>query len=99
MSSRKAPTYEQQVELRRLAMTRGASFTPPRTSAEAQREIRRLRRMKPMRYIDRRFEDRGVQFDMAVRRGDSARVRPSEVEGYGSSATWAQPLARREDAR
>jgi hypothetical protein len=90
MSSRKAPTYEQQRELRRLAMARGVSFTPPKTSAEASAEIRRLRKMRPQSRFDQRFEDRGVSFDMAVRRGDAARVRPSEVEGFGSSATWSQ---------
>ena len=38
---------------------------------------------------DRRRERREVRDDMAAGRGDGARVRETEVEGYGSTARWA----------
>lgn len=37
---------------------------------------------------DRRREARQVSRDLAEHRGDAALIQPSEVSGYGSSATW-----------
>ena len=84
-----APTLRQQRYLRQLAMQRGISFTPPRTSVEASRLIDQLKRRAPDSAADRRREIRAVQDDMASRRGDDARViEGQETTGYGSSATW-----------
>ena len=82
------PTPKQQALLRRLAIERGMTFTPPRTRAQASGEIERLLKHHPDRRSDVRREIRTVQDDLASARGDAARVRESEIAGYGSSATW-----------
>jgi len=85
------PTAKQQRYLRQLALQRGVSFVPPRTRAEASRAIDELKRRAPEPVADRRREVRAVQDDMAVRRGDAARVRHEiETEGCGSTAAWKQ---------
>jgi hypothetical protein len=89
-SSRKSPSPKQLAALRRLAMQRGQSFVYPRTSGQASAEMRRLLRMEPQDSLERRLDDEGVSDDMATRRGDAAQVRLEEIEGYGSSATWAR---------
>src|SRR3954451_13014710 len=83
------PTSRQQRYLRQLAMQRGVSFAPPRTSFEAARLIDQLKRRAPEPAADRRREIRAVRDDMARHRGDDARVIEGlETIGYGSSATW-----------
>ena len=82
------PTPRQQRYLRQLALERGVSFVPPTTRFEASRLIDQLKRRPPEPRSDRRREIRGVQDDLARGRGDAARVRESEISGYGSSATW-----------
>jgi hypothetical protein len=83
------PTSRQQRYLRQLAMQRGVSFAPPRTSFEASRLIDRLKRRAREPAADRRREIRAVHDDMARHRGDDARVIEGlETTGYGSSATW-----------
>ena len=83
------PTARQQRYLRQLALQRGVSFTIPTTSAEASRLIDELKRREPEPLADRRRELRAVQAEMALGRGDDARVREElEVTGYGASATW-----------
>lgn len=85
------PTPRQQRYLRELAIKRGVTFVIPKTRAEASRAIDALKRRKPEPVADRRREIRGVQYDMACRRGDDARVLHGvETEGYGSTATWKQ---------
>jgi len=83
------PTARQQRYLRQLAMQRGVSFVPPRTSFEASRVIDQLERRAPEPAADRRSEIRAVQDDMARHRGDDARaIEGLDTTGYGSSATW-----------
>lgn len=84
------PTAKQQRYLRQLALQRGVSFTPPATRREASRLIDSLRQTRPEPASDRLRELRGVQADLATRRGDAASVREHELEGHGSSATWSQ---------
>jgi hypothetical protein len=84
-----SPTPKQQRYLRALAEKRGVSFVPPRTRAEASQAIRELLSRKP----DSRTEqarDRRVVQDALANAGDDARVSERELEGYGSSATWAK---------
>jgi hypothetical protein len=85
---RKPPSAKQLRYLRDLATSRGQSFAYPSTSAEASREIERLRATKPTNTADRRRERRAIQRDLAEDRGDAARVRDTELGGYGSSAHW-----------
>jgi hypothetical protein len=83
------PTPKQLNYLRSLAQRTGQTFSWPKTIAEASAEIRRLEAVKKTPIADRRRERREIQDDMAARRGGAARVRDSEVEGYGSTARWA----------
>jgi len=83
------PTAKQMRYLKALAEERGQSFTYPSTKREASAEIDRLRGVKTTPRADARRERRQISEHMAARRGDNARIRDSEVQGYGSSATWA----------
>src|SRR3954451_19014367 len=82
------PTPRQQRYLRQLALTRGVSFVPPRSSSEASRLIDQLKRRDADSAADRRRELRAVQDDLAGDRGDAARIRDDEISGYGASASW-----------
>jgi hypothetical protein len=82
------PTARQQRYLRQLALERGVSFVPARTSFEASRAIEQLLGRSPDPRADRRREIRAVQDDLARGAGDGARVREDEISGYGSTATW-----------
>ncbi len=83
------PTPKQQRYLRQLATSRGVSFTPPQTKAEASRLIGQLKARTPDSRSDRTREIRQVQRDMQSR-GDAARVRDHELEGHGSTAAWKE---------
>src|SRR3954451_12031202 len=83
------PTSRQQRYLRQLAIQRGVSFVPPRTSFEASRVIDQLERRAPEPAADRRSEIRAVQDDMARHRGDDARaLELLDTPGSGRRATW-----------
>src|SRR3954454_9408607 len=82
------PTPRQQRYLRQLALARGVTFVPPRSSSEASRLIDQLKRREADSAVDRRRELRAVQDDLAGGRGDAARIREDEISGYRSSATW-----------
>jgi hypothetical protein len=84
------PTPAQQGHIRRLALARGISFTPPRTLGEASRLIDQLKRRKPDTWADRRRELKQVRIDLDNTTGGATMVREHELEGYGSSATWRQ---------
>ena len=81
------PTAKQQAYLRRLALARGVSFTPPATKAVASRLIDELKRRRPDTAADVRRERKAVITDMD-NLGGATRVHDSELEGYGSTATW-----------
>jgi hypothetical protein len=85
----RAPSAKQIRYLRDLALQRGESFAYPKTAAEASAEIDRLKSRKRMSASDRRREARELSRQMAERGGDAAAVKPFEVSGYGSSATWS----------
>jgi GAF domain-containing protein len=82
------PTAKQQRYLRTLAEQRGVSFTPPKTRAEASQAIDELRRRRPDSRADEQRDRRAIRDQLAAA-GDDARIRDSEIDGYGSSATWA----------
>jgi hypothetical protein len=82
------PRPEQLRELRRVADGRGETFAWPRTSAEADAELERLAGRPQSGFAERAIERRAVGRDMAAR-GGAARVRDTEIVGYGSSAHWA----------
>jgi hypothetical protein len=82
------PTPRQISYLRDLALGRGQTFAYPETFEEADREIKRLLKVKRTGRSDRHREARAISADMAAR-GDAARVRDHELRGYGSSAAWS----------
>jgi hypothetical protein len=86
--SSEKPRPEQLRELRRVADARGETFAYPGTSAEADAELERLRGRAESSFAERAIERRAVGRDMAAR-GGAARVRDTEIVGYGSSAHWA----------
>ena len=85
MAQMDPPSPKQQRYLRSLAERTGTSFTLPTTKAEASREIERLKRLGASPRHERAEDREAVA---RTERGGEARVRPSEVEGYGSNAHW-----------
>ena len=85
MPSNDKPSAKQQAYLRSLAQKTGTSFTPPKTRFEASREIDRLKALSSSPRHERQADREAVE--QAPRGGDT-RVRDTEVEGYGSNATW-----------
>ncbi len=83
-----APTSSQQRYLRQLAEQTGTSFTPPKTRAEASREIDRLKGRSRDARSERVRDRRAVQADLQRGAGDAVRHQPSETTGYGSGARW-----------
>ena len=82
------PTAPQLRYLRSLAQRTGQTFTYPHTFAQASREIDRLKRARPSSYAELEIE-REIADAVALGERDAARVRADEIDGYGSSATWA----------
>lgn len=82
------PTEKQLRYLRDLAVSRGQTFSTPRTRKQASEEIERLRAARPSSATECRFERAAVRRDIADRWGEATRVRPEEIEGYGSNARW-----------
>ncbi|HEY5054408.1 MAG TPA: hypothetical protein VII45_13475 [Solirubrobacterales bacterium] len=83
------PTPRQLSYLRDLALGRGQTFAYPETFEEADRQIKRMLKVKRTSTADRRRETRAIRDAMAEGRGDSASVRMDELAGYGSSARWS----------
>ncbi len=88
--SSKPPTAKQLAYLRALAERTGQTFVTPPTSWDASAEIRRLKAIPADTRIERRIESREIADAIAAGPQDSARVIPTEVTGYGSSATWSR---------
>ena len=87
--SQRPPTKPQLRLLRDLALERGETFATPRSFAEADAEIKRLKPRRRMHRADRYREDRAVSRQMATGRGDAAAVdHDYETRGWGSSAAW-----------
>jgi hypothetical protein len=83
------PTAKQLRYLRDLASSRGESFRYPQTQREASGEIKRLKLRGRTPVAERRRELREVRREVSGLPGDGASIRPEEVEGYGSGATWS----------
>ena len=84
-SQPKRPSAKQLAYLRSLALRAGQTFTTPATSAQASREIDRLKRAGSDGNVAKQLDRRAID---TARRGDAASVRRSEITGYGASATW-----------
>jgi hypothetical protein len=83
------PTDKQLSYLRALALRTGQTFTPPKTGADASREINRLRGAEPASRQQRDEERREIAQDLARGHGANAAVQAHETTGYGSTARWA----------
>ena len=82
------PTDKQLRYLRSLASSRGQSFTPPTTKAEASAEIERMKSTRPQRQVERQAEVFAYSRGVDDRWGGATAVREDEIEGYGSEARW-----------
>jgi len=82
------PTAKQQNYLRSLAQKTGTSFTPPRTKAQAHQEIDRLKALAASPRHERQTDRKAVRQGLATATS-ATRIRDEEIEGYGSTATWA----------
>ena len=98
------PTARQLRYLRQLANRAGQTFTTPRTRTQASWEIERLQAVTNtgMTFAEL-AEERRVRLDTAdasleipsslrdeLDRFNATRVHPTEVAGYGASATWSR---------
>ena len=87
----KSPSGRQLNYLKALANRTGQTFTDPKTSRDASREIQRLKRVRPSSRIELELERLDVAGEQAAREGNcDVPVHLSEIEGYGSTATWTQ---------
>jgi hypothetical protein len=86
---RRPPTPRQLSYLRSLAMQRGETFAVPQTFAQAGAEIDRLKGRRRMTSAEHRIDRADRKRDSAAFGRNAASVRDSEIEGYGSSATWS----------
>jgi hypothetical protein len=82
------PTRPQLRYLRQLAERTGTTFSPPRTFAEAAREIDRLKQRSRSAGFERREDRRAVSRSLAQDQPASS-VRDDEISGYGSDAHWS----------
>jgi hypothetical protein len=83
------PAPSQLRYLRALAERTGTTFTNPHTRADASREIHRLEALPSLARGERQGDRRAFDEDRE-RLQPSSTVRPEEVEGYGSRASWAE---------
>ena len=86
------PTPKQLRTLRSLALSRGQTFSYPKTKAQASVEIQRLLRMRGQGAIDRQIEADDLERITGPR--DATAIRDDEVSGHGSSARWAHHQPR-----
>ncbi len=82
------PTTKQLTYIRRLALSRGISFTPPRTKAEASQLIAQLKQ-RPRSTNAERTIDRDRLHTAQHAATPASSIREDEVTGYGSNARWA----------
>jgi hypothetical protein len=81
--------------LHRLAEQTGTSFAYPQTSGQASQEIQRLVALRDGERLPTSFAEHDSSGqDLAY----GTAVRPEEVSGYGSAASWQQPLAPEDPA-
>jgi hypothetical protein len=83
------PTPRQLAYLGALATRSGQTFTWPATRTAASREIRRLKQAQPSSETERELERDDWASEAAAREAScDVPIRPDELQGYGSSATW-----------
>lgn len=88
------PKPKQLRYMKDLALAVGESVIYPKTRVEASAEIRRLLARKRLSPVERRRETFEARREAGERHGDAAAVRPEEISGYGSNATWKGGASR-----
>jgi hypothetical protein len=87
----KPPSARQLNYLKALANRTGRTFTYPRTSRDASREIQRLKAVRPSSRVELELERVDVAAEQAAREANcDVPVDVREIEGYGSTATWSR---------
>ena len=87
----KPPSARQLNYLKALANRTGQTFTYPKTSSDASREIQRLKTVRPSSRIELEIERLDLTAEQDAREANcDVRVDLSEIEGYGSTATWSR---------
>src|SRR6202050_5531890 len=87
----KPPSARQLNYLKALANRTGQTFTYPRTSRDAGREIQRLKAVRPSSRVELELERVDVAAEQAAREANcDVPVDVREIEGYGSTATWSR---------
>jgi hypothetical protein len=87
----KPPSARQLNYLKALANRTGQTFTYPKTSRAASRAIQRLKTVRPTSRIELELERLDLAAEQAAREANcDVRVDLSEIEGYGSTATWSR---------
>jgi hypothetical protein len=85
------PSARQLNYLKALANRTGQTFTYPKTSGHASREIQRLKAVRSSSRVERTLERPDVGAEQRAREANcDVPVDPSEIHGYGSTATWAR---------
>jgi hypothetical protein len=89
--SPKPPSARQLNYLKALANRTGQTFAYPKTTRDASLEIQRLKTVRPSSGIELELERLDLAAEQAAREANcDVRVGMSEIEGYGSNATWSQ---------
>ena len=87
----KPPSARQLSYLKALANRTGQTFKYPKTSSDASREIQRLKTLRPTSRVELELERLDLPAEQAAREAScDVPIRRSEVEGYGSTATWSR---------
>ncbi|HEV3072128.1 MAG TPA: hypothetical protein VGY76_11975 [Solirubrobacteraceae bacterium] len=88
------PTSRQLHFVRSLAEQTGTSFTPPKTRAQASREIERLLALKESGHVELAIRSSDVKAEpiqaepVETELVYATGVQPGEVVGFGSAASW-----------
>lgn len=82
------PSPKQLAYQKSLEEQRRVSLSPPRTSAQASRNIKALLAVQAPPAEDFDHELRELREDLATGSGAVALVREDEIGGYGSTAHW-----------
>ena len=87
----KPPSARQLNYLKALANRSGQTFIYPRNRSDASREIQRLKAVRPSSRVERELEQHDLAAEQAAREANcDVPINRSEIEGYGSTATWSQ---------
>jgi hypothetical protein len=86
----KPPSARQLNYLKALANRTGQTFTYPRTSSDASREIQRLKAVRPTSRVELKLERLDLAAEQDAREANcDVPVHLSEIEGYGSNCRWS----------